>query len=615
MTKPKDGESYHVELTVMSSAGAVATLEGDLVMTGGVPPPQPDPLVLGPDSLPVGREGQNYSVQLVAEGGVPPYRFAVSDGQLPTGLTLNEETGLISGAPAEAGAAPVALTVTDTQPALDEHVYSMIVASAPAPAEVLRCVEYLGAFRMPNDISAAVTFSYGGLAGRRRADGTLTFFLAIDDQYMPSTIVEVADPRNYSREWQTAPQTTVVQWWSDICQGKKGTWMTTAQHARTLRDAEAQVFTLPIDKRAILLAWIRRLRERTPKSGELTWYEFTPGQAPLGGLLWDEPSQAIYWSYGDFYNVSGRPDWALGGTKLKTDGTVEAHGPWRLTGTDKDNVTRFGSWMSGHLAHLPNGDLLTGSTLQSGNTGSPWGPEAYTGRKVPALSDDPMVDLPMPVRLMRHYPMTGTIDQQGIANGPIIAFRRGVHPPLWEDPKGASPHNINPAHYNGVTSWREVDVTTGLAWIEYEGKRALFFTGINAGSKIQDPTNPKAAHVWYSNVGMGALNCPSHNVPPPVSITGPVSTSNIPVFISYAISDVEKIVRGEIEDYAAEPAEYLDLEDRFGVRIAPENVMSPGFNGGVFDAERGYYFVIAHRADDVTVWGSLTSLVHVFRLG
>jgi hypothetical protein len=72
---------------------------------------------------------------------------------------------------------------------------------------------------------------------------------------------------------------------------------------------------------------------------------------------------------------------------------------------------------------------------------------------------------------------------------------------------------------------------------------------------------------------------------------------------------------GDLDDYAAEPVEYLDLADRFGVRIAGPDTMAPGFNGGYFDDTRGYQFVLAHRADNVTVWGSLTALIHVFRLG
>jgi hypothetical protein len=52
-------------------------------------------------SLPVGLEGDRYDATLSASGGVAPYRWGILYGQpLPQGLTLNPETGQLSGAPA-----------------------------------------------------------------------------------------------------------------------------------------------------------------------------------------------------------------------------------------------------------------------------------------------------------------------------------------------------------------------------------------------------------------------------------------------------------------------------------------------------------------------------------
>jgi hypothetical protein len=43
------------------------------------------------------RQGVAYSATLVATGGQPPFSWAISGGTLPEGLTLNPNTGVISG--------------------------------------------------------------------------------------------------------------------------------------------------------------------------------------------------------------------------------------------------------------------------------------------------------------------------------------------------------------------------------------------------------------------------------------------------------------------------------------------------------------------------------------
>ena len=59
-------------------------------------------ITITPSTLPTGTVGVSYSQQLAAAGGVSPYRWNVSGGTLPGGITLSSG-GLISGTPEAAG--------------------------------------------------------------------------------------------------------------------------------------------------------------------------------------------------------------------------------------------------------------------------------------------------------------------------------------------------------------------------------------------------------------------------------------------------------------------------------------------------------------------------------
>ena len=56
-----------------------------------------------------------FNALLTANGGATPYSWIVFSGSLPTGLSLNTSTGLISGTPAAAGLSNLTVKVTDAQ--------------------------------------------------------------------------------------------------------------------------------------------------------------------------------------------------------------------------------------------------------------------------------------------------------------------------------------------------------------------------------------------------------------------------------------------------------------------------------------------------------------------
>jgi hypothetical protein len=70
------------------------------------------PLSVATTSLPSGTTGQQYSAQLAASGGEPPYIWSITSGSLPPGLTITN-AGLISGIPTATGTFPIGVKVTD----------------------------------------------------------------------------------------------------------------------------------------------------------------------------------------------------------------------------------------------------------------------------------------------------------------------------------------------------------------------------------------------------------------------------------------------------------------------------------------------------------------------
>lgn len=83
-----------------------------------------------------GQVGVPYSSSLIASGGTPPYTFAITSGSLPTGLTLNTSTGVISGTPSAAGTFSYTATVTDSVMATAMASCSIVIS---VPALSLAC--------------------------------------------------------------------------------------------------------------------------------------------------------------------------------------------------------------------------------------------------------------------------------------------------------------------------------------------------------------------------------------------------------------------------------------------------------------------------------------------
>ncbi len=86
-------------------------------------------------SLPVGTRNTPYRVQLIVEGGPKPYLW--SNGTLPAGLTLDSNTGVLSGTPATAGWSRIVINVYDAGAEGASRTLSLTITpgSNPLPAQ------------------------------------------------------------------------------------------------------------------------------------------------------------------------------------------------------------------------------------------------------------------------------------------------------------------------------------------------------------------------------------------------------------------------------------------------------------------------------------------------
>jgi sugar lactone lactonase YvrE len=128
LTVDPAGELYVVDATAgagavdefaFGAAGDVAPAVSVVGATTGLNFPSglavapPAPLGVSTASLPGVHLGGAYSSTLKATGGVPPYRWSVSAGALPAGLSLSS-AGTIAGTPASTGTSTFTAKVTDS---------------------------------------------------------------------------------------------------------------------------------------------------------------------------------------------------------------------------------------------------------------------------------------------------------------------------------------------------------------------------------------------------------------------------------------------------------------------------------------------------------------------
>ena len=105
---PGTAGTYSVIVQAIDTTGLVATAAFSLTVDN----PKVPSITITPGPA-NGTVGASYSQSLSATGGTTPYGWSVVSGTLPPGLTLNSNTGVISGTPTQKGGFPFTVQITD----------------------------------------------------------------------------------------------------------------------------------------------------------------------------------------------------------------------------------------------------------------------------------------------------------------------------------------------------------------------------------------------------------------------------------------------------------------------------------------------------------------------
>jgi hypothetical protein len=110
VTAPATAGTYSFQWQMLQGGGSyfgamTPNMSVSVTAATGTPP------AITTTSMPFGRRGSFYSVQMSATGGTSPYSWSMTGA--PSGVSINRSTGLVSGTPTVVGTFIISVKVTD----------------------------------------------------------------------------------------------------------------------------------------------------------------------------------------------------------------------------------------------------------------------------------------------------------------------------------------------------------------------------------------------------------------------------------------------------------------------------------------------------------------------
>jgi hypothetical protein len=451
---------------------------------------------------------------------------------------------------------------------------------------------YRGAIRMPNS-SIDTSATYGGMTGRVVGGQTHVFLYdSISATAAPNVWELDITGLTPSLDYTTAPRASVVRNWGQIYGSARASWTP----AGDLKNGFAANFN-------------------------------AVGQVCLH---WHEPSQRLYWSFVDFYNVNGDPDWTMGMSTLNdSDGSSVGYGPYRLKATDRDGTAWYGHRSYFFFEHPTTGKMLTGGIAHSGDASVPYGPSCYGDADWPTPTTpgghNAANDITLASRYLDYYCMNGSFAQStgnyfnlnGSWNGVIRSFQfDGVLTyPIEYFPTNYTQARVDPTLNGGKGSWQGSLCSMNDAfWFEGTRKRGVLYVGVLAAGYSASGSDPNASHTWYRNVGLGHDTCMHGFSCVQCASAGDSSTKTIPAFIIFDPDRLASNKLGNTLDYTTEASQIIDAELTYGIRTCSQDKLQAKSLSGAWLKPGSTRFYVNANTADISRAGEAfpETLIHVF---